>query len=180
MGRYVVFATTRRTRQRQLDSHLSSLSHFAPKLNRSAIRLHNLFALVESYTEPTSPTGLRRPKQRLEHVRRNSTPRIANRDDDGTVRLFDRDRDVPILADGLPGIQYHIEKNLVKLISYPDDWLNRSTGEVESDQPLSLHRSHNLFDDGRNIHQFWRPSRRRLDGLEGELAHKRSYFFRRI
>src|SRR4026207_463617 len=180
MGRNVVLATLGGTRQRKLDSDLSSLVYSTPNLYRSAVRLHNLFTLVEAYAEPTRPTGLQRSKQRLKHVRGNSIPRIVNCDNDGTVQLFARDRDVPTLADSLLGIQYNIEENLVKLISHPQDRLNRPAGDVESDHPISPHRSHNLFDERGNLHQFRRSGRRRLDGLEGELAHKRGYFFRRI
>src|SRR5262245_60787135 len=180
MGRYVVVASSGGTRQRTLNSDLSSLFYSTPDLYRSPVRLHNLFTLVESYAEPTRPTGLQRSKQRLKHVRGNSFPRIVNCDDDGTVQLFDRDRDVPIQADGLFGIQYHIEEDLVNLISNPQDRLNRSTGDVESDHPFSPHRSHDLFDERGHLHQFRRSGKGRLDGLEGELAHKRGYFFRRI
>ena len=64
-------------------------------LNRSPMRLHDLLALIQPDAQSARPAGLRRSKQRLKHARGNSTPRIVNRDDDGTVQLFDRDRDVP-------------------------------------------------------------------------------------
>src|SRR4029077_8498848 len=172
MGRNVILATIGGTRQRKLDSDLSSLFYSTPNLYRSPVRLHNLFTLVESYTKPTRPTGLQWSKQRLKHVRGNSIPRIVNCDDDGTVQLFDRNRDVSILADGLLGIQYHIEEDLVNLISPPQARLNRPAGDVESDHPLSPHRNHDLFDERGNLHQFRRSGKRRLGGLEVGLCSR--------
>ena len=61
--------------QGKLYLHLCSLSFFTPNLYRSTVRFHNLFTLVESYAESTSPPGLRWSKQRLKHDARESHSR---------------------------------------------------------------------------------------------------------
>jgi hypothetical protein len=74
-----------RAKQRQFNLHLSSLSLITPDLNRPPVRLHDLFALVESDAKPTGPIGLQWSKQCLKHDRRDAGSRIVNRDDDGTI-----------------------------------------------------------------------------------------------
>ena len=65
--------------QGKLYLHLRSLSFLTPNLYRSSVRFDNLFTLVETYAESTRPPGLRWPKQRLQHVSRESHSRCLQR-----------------------------------------------------------------------------------------------------